>query len=436
MIGYDENEVLDVEPARYFVRVARREQRAGRDFNGGAVVLPEAAPRVIEKALASDRVVFQSVIANYCDHLPLFRLATMLEREGLAISRATLDGRVMRVGELLQPVVRAIRQGLLADGHLQADETISPVQMPDQPGADHQVYLWQYGRRGGATVFDFQLRRGREGPVKFLDQLKGILQTGGYAAYDRVVGPKLVHVGGWAHARRKFVDAVKVNPQEAEAVKMVTRMDAVFLVDRHAHEQGLNPTERRNFRRQHAMDWVDEIHRECRTISKTVLLKSALAQAVAYTLNMWPKLRRFFDHGHVELSNNLAENSMRPVAFGRKNWPHVGSGTADRRSRRFCRWSSPASGWAFRSRTTCSTCCPAWHGPRPKARASRPHAVPQPAPPRVWPCAYEGTGAVEDVDRAILAPSCRWEFAALRPSVRVLPGTPRLWRRSCAGKGV
>ena len=131
-----------------------------------------------------------------------------------------------------------------------------------------------------------------------------------------------------AHARRKFVEAVKVNPNDGEAVKMVTRMDALFLVDRGAHEQGLSAAERHDFRQRHAMEWVEEIHRECRALSKAVLPKSALGQAAAYTLNMWPKLKRCFEYGDVELSNNLAENSMRPVALGRKNWLHVGSAKA------------------------------------------------------------------------------------------------------------
>ena len=329
VIGYDESEVLDVEPARYFVRVVRREKRACRGCSGGSVVMPEAAPRIIDKGLASDRVVIETVVAKYCDHLPLYRQAVMLEREaGLEIGRATLDGWVMQVGDLLQPVVRAMREELLQQGYLQADETIVPVQMHDKRGVDHQAYLWQYGRPGGATVFDFQLGRGREGPVKFLDRWEGILQTDGYAAYDRVGGPKLVHVGCWAHARRKFVDAVKVNRKDAEAVKMVTRMDAIFLVDRHAREQGLSAGERQAVRQQHAIEWVEEIDRECRVLAGRVLPKSALGQAVTYTLHQWPKLTRCFDHGHVELSNNLAENSMRPVALGRKNWLHVGSAKA------------------------------------------------------------------------------------------------------------
>jgi transposase len=196
VIGYDESEVLDVEPARYFVRVVRREKRACRACNGGSVVMPEARPRIVEKGLASDTIVVETVVARYCNHLPLFRQSVMLEREaGVSISRATLDGWVMRVGELLQPMVRAMRQDLLRAGYLQADETILPVQMHDKPGANHQAYLWQYGVPGGQTVFDFQLGRGRAGPVKFLGEWEGILQTDGYAAYDRVGGPKLVHVG-------------------------------------------------------------------------------------------------------------------------------------------------------------------------------------------------------------------------------------------------
>jgi transposase len=332
LIGYDESEVLEVEPARYFVRVTKREKRACAVCSKkgcAAIAMAELAPRIVEKGLASDAVVIQTVIAKYCDHLPLYRQQALLEREaGVEISRATLDGWVMRVGELLQPVVAAMRRDLLRASYLQADETTVPVQMHDKRGADHQAYLWQYGQPGGETVFEFQLGRGRDGPKKFLGQWEGILQTDGYSAYDQVGGEKLVHVGCWAHARRKFVDAVKVNPKDAEAVKMVTRMDALFLVDRHARCEQLSIEDRLALRREHADSWAAEIHEECLSLRKTILPKSALGQAVTYTLNMWPKLRRCFDYPEVELSNNLAENSMRPIAVGRKNWLHVGSAQA------------------------------------------------------------------------------------------------------------
>ncbi|HEY6273519.1 MAG TPA: IS66 family transposase [Terriglobales bacterium] len=329
VIGYDESERLDVQPARYFVRLIKREKRACRCCQAGTVTMPPLAPRIVEKGLASDRVVVETVIAKYSDHLPLYRQAAILEREaGLEIGRATLDGWVMRVGELLDPVVAAMRQDLLRAPYLQADETIVPVQMHDKRGADHQAYLWQYGKPGGETVFDFCMGRGREGPLKFLGQWQGILQTDGYQAYDRIGGPKLVHVGCWAHARRKFVDAVKVNREDAAAIQMVLRMDALFLVDRDARKRQMTAEERLASRREHAEIWAKEIRQECLKLAPTVLPKSALGKAIGYTLNMWPKLRRCFDYAEVELSNNLAENSMRPVALGRKNWLHVGSAKA------------------------------------------------------------------------------------------------------------
>jgi transposase len=327
VIGYDESEQLDVEPARYFVRVTKREKRACRRCS--TVTAAPLADRIVEKGLASDAVVINTIVAKYCDHLPLYRQAVMIEREaGVEIGRATLDGWVMRVGELLGPIVGAMRRDLLASSYIQADETPVPVQMHDRRGENHQAYLWQYGKPGGETVFDFCLGRGREGPRKFLGEWEGILQTDGYAAYDDIGGPKLVHVGCWAHARRKFVDAVKVNPKDAAAVVMVTRMAALFVIARDARRRELSVHERQAQRGEHAEEWLQEIRQACLALAQQALPKSALGQAVAYTLNMWAKLRRCFDYAEVELSNNLAENSMRPVAVGRKNWLHVGSAQA------------------------------------------------------------------------------------------------------------
>ena len=132
VIGHDESEMLDVEPARYFVRVTEREKRACRHCAQSKVSSAPIPARIIEKGLASDRIVVQTVVAKYCDHLPLYRQEAILEREaGVELSRATLDGWVMRVGELLGPVVEAMRKDLLTASYLQADETTVPVQMGD-----------------------------------------------------------------------------------------------------------------------------------------------------------------------------------------------------------------------------------------------------------------------------------------------------------------
>jgi hypothetical protein len=182
------------------VLVTRREKRTCPHCEQGGVAAAPAPARIIEKGLVSDWVVIDTVISKYSDHLPLYRQSVMLEREtGLEISRATLDGWVMTVGGLLIPMAAAMRRELVGGAYIQADETPVDVQMHDRRGKNHQAYLWQYSRPGGSVVFDFQLGRGRDGPKKLLAGFNGILQTDGYAAYDKVGGPKLVHGACWSH---------------------------------------------------------------------------------------------------------------------------------------------------------------------------------------------------------------------------------------------
>src|SRR5262249_23026820 len=153
-------------------------------------------------------------VTKYAHQLGLSRQSVSLEREsGVEISSATLDGWVMRVGQLLQPIRSAMAQELLDGSYIQVDETTVAVAVDDGRGRSHEAYVWQYSGPGGSVVFDFRLGRGREGPKLFLGNFEGILQSDGYGAYDHVGGTQLVHAGCWAHARRKFFDAVKLNPK-------------------------------------------------------------------------------------------------------------------------------------------------------------------------------------------------------------------------------
>ena len=326
VIGYDISEQLDVEPAQYFVVVTKREKRACKHCEEGGVTAAPAPARIIEKSLVSDRVVIDTVVAKYSDHLPLYRQSVILQREaGVKIGRATLDGWVMRVGELLIPVVAVIRRELLGGSYIQADEIPVDVQLHDGRGQNHQAYLWQYSRPGGGVVFDFRLGRGREGPKEFLGLFEGILQTDGYAAYESVGGPKLVHAGCWSHSRRKFIDAVKLNPDDAVSTSIVKRIDELFAIDALAREEKLDHAARHVLRLERAQPLVEIIRGEVEAARDASLPSSALGKAANYTLSQWRKLTRFLEHAELELSNNLAEHSMRPVALGRKNWIHVGS---------------------------------------------------------------------------------------------------------------
>lgn len=326
IIGYEESEQLDVEPAKYFVRVTKREKRACGTCEAGGVVAAPLPPRIIDKGLASDAIVIDTLVNKYCDHVPLYRQSAILERDaGVEVSRATLDNWVLHVGELLVPLVGAMRQELLSESYIQADETPVAVQMHDGRGKNHQAYLWQYGSPGGNVIFDFRLGRERDGPKKFLGPFHGILQSDGYAAYDQIGGPKLVHVGCWAHAQRYFSEAVELNPQDPLATPILARISELFAIDAQAREQGLTLESRHALRQEKSRPLLRVIRQQVEATRSQVLPASALAKACNYTLGQWNRLARCLDYAQVELSNNLAENSMRPVALGRKNWTHIGS---------------------------------------------------------------------------------------------------------------
>jgi transposase len=325
-IGYESAEQLDVEPAKYFVRVTKREKRACKACEEQGVQSAPLPTRIIDKGLASDRVVIDTVVSKYADHLPLYRQSVILEREtGIELSRATLDGWVMRVGELLRPIRGAMAQELLAGNYIQADETPVGVQSERARGKNHQAYLWQYSRPGAVVVFDFRMGREREGPRRFLGHFEGILQSDGYAAYDQVGGPKMVHAACWAHARRKFFHAVELNPEDHDALRIVAQMDELFAIDAQAREQGLSRQDRQLLRLDKSKPLLEQIKSQIQRARSDALPKSVLAKACNYTLTLWTRLSRFLEHPELELSNNLAENAIRPLALGRRNWLHIGS---------------------------------------------------------------------------------------------------------------
>ena len=273
VIGYDESEVLNVKPAEYYVEVIKREKRACRQCEEQGVAMAPLPVRIIDKSLVSDRIIIDTIVNKYTAHLPLYRQSALLERDcGIEITRATMCGWVMTVGELLIPVVSAMRRELLAGSYIQADETPVDVQTHDKRGKNHRAFLWQYGTPGGGVVFDFRMNRGREGPKQFLGAFAGILQTDDYVAYERGLGgPGMVHACCWSHARRNFVDAVKLNKQDAGSIRAVELMDKLFSIDAQAREEKMDHAARHLLRQEKAPPVLDEIRDHILATRQTVL---------------------------------------------------------------------------------------------------------------------------------------------------------------------
>jgi hypothetical protein len=153
---------------------------------------------------------------------------------------------------------------------------------------------------------------------QFLGQFEGILQTGGYAAYDQIGGPRMVHAACWSHARRQFFEAVQLNPTDPVAAPIVAQMDELFGVDAEARRKMLAAAARHIRRQETARPLLEDIRSKINAAQSVALPSSALSKACQYALALWKKLTRFLEYPELELSNNLAENSMRPVSLGRK----------------------------------------------------------------------------------------------------------------------
>jgi transposase len=287
--------------------------------------------RIAPKSLFAKAVVIDFVVKKYCDALPLYRQRAMLQRDlGLDVVLSTINDAVLRVGELLIPVVDATKRDLLACDYMQADETPVGVQTPDKKGSNHCGYFWQYSSPDRGVVFDFEMTRSGAVPRAFFKDYRGILQTDGYSAYGDDVGAEgMIHACCLAHSRRKFIEAVKVRAKsertDADSERVVALKDALFAIDREAREQKMSIEDRPALRQERAPALLEELHTRLIQMKNEVLPKSAAGKADFYTLTRWEKLTRFLQHPVLELSTNWAENSMRPIAIGRRNWLHLGS---------------------------------------------------------------------------------------------------------------
>jgi len=333
VIGYEETEVLGKRPAVHFVRVIKREKRACAACAMHGVETAAVPERIAPKSIFSDEVIIDFVVRKYCDALPLYRQrATLLRDLGIDVALTTINDAVLRVGELLIPMVDLIKRNLLAGDYIQADETYVGVQTNEKKGENHKAYFWQYSSPGKGVVFDFEMTRSGEVPRNVFKQYRGILHTDGYAVYGEKVGAGgMIHACCFAHSRRKFIEAVNVqtrtNATDAKSERVVALMDSLFAIDRQAREQNLSIEDRHALRQEHAPGILAELHAlllEMRA-SGLILPKSAAGNAVSYTLKRWEKLTRFMQYPVIELSTNWAENSMRPISIGRRNWLHLGS---------------------------------------------------------------------------------------------------------------
>ena len=322
-IGQEITEELDYVPCRLFVRQYVRPKYAHP--SGEGVVIASLPERPIAKGVAGPALLSHIISSKFLNHLPLYRQAQQFKREGVSLAASTINDWIKASCQLLEPLYQVLRQQVLASDYLQADE--SPIQVldKDKKASTHRGYHWVYHAvEQRLVLFDYRKGRGREGPAELLKGFRGYLQTDGYVIYEDFAGkPGLVLLGCMAHARRKFVEAEKNDPQRA--AHLLGQLQKLYALERKKEEDQLSERAFLALRQEQAAPILQEIKTWLLENYQQVTPKSPIGQAIAYALPRWEKLSAYLLDGRLRIDNNLVENAIRPLALGRKNYLFAGS---------------------------------------------------------------------------------------------------------------
>jgi len=325
-IGESVSEKLEYQPASFVVIETARAKYACPDCHEGVVEAP-APPQAVEKSLAAEGLLAHVVVTKYVDHTPLHRLSGIFAREGIDLPRSTLCDWVGDVATALAPIGEQLRREIVATDYLQTDDTT--VTVLDERGGSYKGRLWTYlDPLAKQVVFDATRTHERDGPAAFLADFRGKLQADAYAGYDGLYQTgRVLEIGCWAHARRGFVEAFMI---DAAAALIIALIQQLYDVERDGAD--LDPERRRALRQDQSVPLLAKIDAERQALARTVLPKSPLGDAVRYLTNQWTALQHFTDDGRLAIDNNRAENQLRVVAVGRKNWLFAGSFEGARRA--------------------------------------------------------------------------------------------------------
>lgn len=324
-IGDAITEVLDYEPATLHVRrIIRPKYIISSNDEQTQIVIADLPTLPIPKGNAGAGLLSHILISKFVDHLPFYRQVQMFKRQDVSIAESTINGWFNATCNLLEPLYQALKTRILATDYLMADETPISVLTKDKPGATHKGYHWvYYDPVNKLVLFDYQKSRGREGPDELLETFSGHLQTDGYTAYTNLKNKSITLLACMAHARRKFEHAKDNDPTRAAFALL--KIQQLYQIEAQIREQHLSIDEIKAIREQKSWPVLQEMETWLKQEIYQVLPKSAIGTAFAYTLNLWPRLVRYINDGRFQIDNNLIENSIRPVALGRKNYLFAGS---------------------------------------------------------------------------------------------------------------
>jgi transposase len=340
-IGEETCEKLAFIPRRYYVERHIRPKYACHACEGSgdeeraAVRIAPVPPSIIPRSIATPSLLAALLTSKYCDHLPFYRQELIFERDGIDLSRQDMSNWAIRVGMQCESLVNLLETHLLRQAFIQMDETTLQVLGEPERSATAKSYMWL--ARGGppgkqAIVYRYQPTRSAKHPATLLADYEGHIQTDGYEAYETALrGKNIVHVGCWAHARRKFDEAAKASKTPGLAQEGLAVLRKLYAIEKALRPQLdcaiMSPEEFVAKRKELVAPVLEEIQGWLKSQAERILPSSLIGKAIQYTIGQWDKLVRYLDRAEITPDNNACENAIRPFVLGRKNWLFSGSPT-------------------------------------------------------------------------------------------------------------
>lgn len=322
-IGEDVSEKLDYIPGQFQVERHVRSKWVCDDCE--TLTQAPMPAHIIDKGLPTSGLLAHVLIAKYADHLPLYRQERIFERAGLTLARSTLAEWIGVCGLQLAPLAQALKQSLLKQSILHADETPVPMLKPGKKKT-HKAYIWAYASPANAehkaVYYDFTEGRSGQYARNVLENWQGHLVCDDYGGYKQCFKQGVIEVGCMAHARRKFVELHESGRSQIaeQAIQLFAQLYAI-----EQEIKGLKPDERHRIRQLKAKPITDLLLKWLQTHREKVPKGGVSEKAINYSLKRWDALTRYQEDGRLPIDNNWVENQMRPWALGRKNWLFAGS---------------------------------------------------------------------------------------------------------------
>jgi transposase len=334
-VGEEITEVLEYQAAEIFVKkIVRKEYiKPSADGTSAKRIIAALPDNGFAKCSLGTSLLTHISISKYVDHLPIYRILQIFKRDKVKVDDATIYNSLKRVCNLLEPLYELHKTQVLNTRYLSADETTIAVLDEEKKGATHQGYFWAYYDTVQRLIlFEYQKGRAAIFPKEVLKDYSGYLLSDGYDAYAQFDAmPNIITHNCWAHARRKFFDALTFDKDKCDAV--LTLIAKLYKIEAEFKEHSAE--ERQQARQFSALPILNALKELLDTYMLKVIPGTPLHTAVRYSLDRWAKLVLYTTDGNLRIDNNLIENSIRPIAIGRKNYLFAGSHEAAQRSAMF-----------------------------------------------------------------------------------------------------